>query len=380
MNRNTFIIIGAGIAGLSTAIALRNIGIEATVLEASETIRPVGAGLSLAANAIEALQRLGIADEVKEKGRALNKITILDKDGDVIKSLSTQSSDAEPINYTIHRAKLHEVLVSKVNPEKIITGKRSVGLEVTSSGYKLLMEDGSSFICNHLIIAEGIHSPLRNIVAPEAKVRFAGYTCWRGIASNAELKIGETSETWGSQGRFGIVPLADDLIYWFACKNTIEKDSPFKNYSLLDLAHSFKGYHDPISSIIAATKEENLIWDDICDVAPLRKFAYGNAVLIGDAAHATTPNMGQGACMALEDAVILANCLSKESDVMRAFRSFEHKRLKRTHGIVRDSWRLGKIAQWENSLLTAVRDTLLRMMPQSMYAKQIEAVYRVDFN
>ena len=380
MKRNAFIIIGAGIAGLSTAIALKNIGIEATVIEASETIRPVGAGLSLAANAIEALQHLNIADEVICKGRALKSFTLFNKGGKVIKRVNAQSASSTSINFTIHRASLHEVLLSKIDPEQVLTGKRSVELLETSSGFRVMMEDGSSIECNYLIIAEGIHSPLRQVLVPDAKVRFAGYTCWRGIASNASLKISETSETWGREGRFGIVPLANNQIYWFACKNTTEQNALYKDYSLSALADNFKDYHQPIVDIINATRPENLIWGDICDVEPMQKYAFGNAVIIGDAAHATTPNMGQGACMAIEDAVVLANCLSKESNVSKAFQNFERKRMGRTQQIVKDSWRLGKIAQTENTFLGALRDTLFKLMPQRMYERQMEMVYKVNFN
>lgn len=380
MKRNAFIIIGAGIAGLSTAIALKNIGIEATVVEASETIRPVGAGLSLAANAIEALQHLNIADEVICKGRALKSFTLFDKKGKVIKRVNAQSASATSINFTIHRACLHEVLLSKINPDQVLTGKRSVGLSESALGYRVMMEDGSSIEGNYLIIAEGIHSPLRKVLAPEARVRYAGYTCWRGITSNASLKISETSETWGREGRFGIVPLANNQIYWFACKNAIEKNSMYRDYTLSMLADNFKDYHQPVVEIINSTRPEKLIWDDICDIEPMQKFAFEKALFIGDAAHATTPNMGQGACMAIEDAVVLANCLSKESNVSKAFQNFERKRTGRTQQIVNDSWRLGKIAQLENGFFTSVRDTLFRLMPQRMYERQMELVYEVDFN
>lgn len=382
MKKNMFVILGAGIAGLTTAIALKNIGIEALVVEASNTIRPVGAGLSLAVNAIEALQHLKISDEVIKQGRELESFTLFDKGGRVIKKVSTQPAQSKTNirNFTIHRAKLHEVLLSQISPENIITGKRSISMSKTSEGIQIIMEDGSTLQTNYLIVAEGIHSPLRNAITSDFPVRYSGYTCWRGITNNTDLNITETSETWGKEGRFGIVPLANNQIYWFACKNSIAQNPEFKNYTLDDLANNFKEYHQPIAKIINATSPEEVIWGDICDVKPLRKFAYGNVVLIGDAAHATTPNMGQGACMAIEDAVILANCLLKNSIVAEAFKSFEKRRMIRTQKIVSDSWRLGKVAQVENGLLTALRNMAFRLMPQQLYERQLEAVYQVNLN
>lgn len=380
MKRHVFVIVGAGIAGLSTAFALKNIGIDAMVVEASETIRPVGAGLSLAHNAIKALRHLNIADEVIEKGRELKSFILYDRKGRVIKEVQAKPLDSDVKNVTIHRARLHEVLLSKIKPDNILTGKRSISLTETTDGFMITFEDGTAMEAQYLIVAEGIHSPLRKFVTSEAEVRFAGYTCWRGVTSNANLKIGRTSETWGKEGRFGIVPLADDQLYWFACTNTTQQNGMFKNYAPKDLVVHFKDYHQPIVEIIQSTPSENLIWGDISDVKPLQRFAYGNAVLIGDAAHATTPNMGQGACMAIEDAVVLANCLSQNSKVSDAFQSFERKRLTRTHSIVNDSWRLGKIAQMENGLLTLMRDKLFRLMPQHMYEQQMESIYNVNFD
>lgn len=381
MRKNTFIIIGAGIAGLSTAIALKNIGIESTVVEASDTIRPVGAGLSLAANAMSALDHLRLSEEVISKGRKLDFFHLLDKRGNVIKSVDSKLSQHQaPVkNFTIHRADLHQVLLSKIDGESILTGKRSVSMSKTAEGFKISMEDGSTLTAPYLIIAEGIHSPLRKMLAPESRLRYAGYTCWRGIASN-RLQIDTTSETWGKEGRFGIVPLADNQLYWFACVNSTRQNERMRNYTLNDLAVHFRDFHQPIAEIIKSTPAENLIWGDICDIEPLQKFAFGNAVLIGDAAHATTPNMGQGACMALEDAVVLANCLKKNSKVSDAFKSFEQKRIMRTHMIVNSSWRLGKIAQAENRFVITLRDTLFRLMPQRLYEKQIEALYQVKFD
>lgn len=382
MKKNTFLILGAGIAGLSTAIALKNIGIEALVVEASETIRPVGAGLSLAANAIEGLQHLKISEEVIKKGRILESFILNEKGGKVIKKVSTQPTKSKDTikNFTIHRAKLHEVLLSKISPENIVTGKRSVSVSKTPEGIQIIMEDGSTLHTQYLIVAEGIHSPLRDVIASDTSVRYSGYTCWRGIANNSELNINETSETWGKEGRFGIVPLADNQIYWFACKNSIRPNSDFKNYTLDDLVNNFKEYHHPIVEIIRTTSPRNLIWSDISDIKPIKKFAYGNIVLIGDAAHATTPNMGQGACMAIEDSVILANCLLKNSRVADAFKSFEKRRISRTKKIVTESWRLGKVAQVENDFLRSLRNMTFRLMPQQLYQRQLEAVYKVNFD
>ncbi len=377
---HVFTIIGGGIAGLTTAIALKRIGIDAVVVEATPEFRPVGAGLSLAANAMQAFRELGIADAVIAAGRKIDALTILDQKGNVINRTNTEQVNAKYgiSNFSIHRAALHDVLYSLLPPGSITRGKRSCDIEEVGDGYCVFFEDGSSILTNHLIVAEGIHSPIRNKILPASKLRYAGYTCWRGIVKN-EKQITTVSETWGTGGRFGIVPLANEQIYWFATKNVKEPGSKLKEFKRSDLAYNFRDYHEPVVDLINATPQEHIIWNDIFDLEPISNYAFGNLVLIGDAAHATTPNLGQGACMAIEDAVVLANCLKKHSNVPDAFRSFQEKRLKRTHEIVKGSWRLGKMAQIENAFLSKARNLLFRMIPQSVYEKQIDDLFNVNF-
>src|SRR5690606_20169834 len=117
--------------------------------------------------------------------------------------------------------------------------------------------------------------------------------------TNINLKIG--SETWGSKGRFGMTPLVGNKIYWYACINATENNTQYKNYTVNDLRHNFASYHQPVAQILDGTKNEQLIWNDIIDIEPLQHLAFGPILLIGDAGHATTPNMGQGACQAIED-------------------------------------------------------------------------------
>ncbi|HLO79375.1 MAG TPA: FAD-dependent monooxygenase [Chitinophagaceae bacterium] len=378
---HSFTIIGGGIAGLTTAIALKRIGIDAMVIEATPEFRPVGAGLSLAANAMQAFREIGIADAVIAAGKNMAALTIFDQKGRVINRTNTERVNAKYgiSNFSIHRAALHNVLYSYLSPERVIKGKRSCGIEQLNEGWRVFFEDGSNIESTFLIVAEGIHSPIRKIVAPASKLRYAGYTCWRGIVQN-ERQIVSFSETWGTKGRFGIVPLADNQIYWFATKSVKEPASALKDFGKADLANNFRGYHEPVVDLISATPDQHIIWNDIFDLEPINRYAYGNLVLVGDAAHATTPNLGQGACMAIEDAVVLANCLKKNSKVPEAFERFQAKRLKRTHDIVNGSWQMGKIAQVEDPLVSNIRNAFFRLIPQFVYEKQIDDLFNVNFD
>lgn len=380
--KTDFLIVGGGIAGLTTAIALKNIGIHAILAEASPEIRAVGAGLALAANAMQALRQIGVSDAVIPLGRELKAFTIYDQKGKPISKTNTDPANSRfgISNFTIHRAALHSALLAQVDAGQVLTGKRSKDISEEGACYRVDFEDGSSITAKNVIVAEGIHSPIRKKLLPSSKIRYAGYTCWRGVMDNAALQIEETSETWGAKGRFGVTPLANGQVYWYACINSPRANSALKDWGKRELMEVFKDFHAPIPQVLSATKPERIIWNDILDLEPIDRFAFGRVVLVGDAAHATTPNMGQGACMAIEDAAVLASCLSKYEDVTEAFMAFEKRRLKRTHNIVKTSWTLGKVAQWENDLLRALRDKAFRMIPAKQRQKQIETLYTVDLS
>ncbi len=376
-----YTILGAGIAGLTTAIALQKIGIKAQVFEAAPDIKPLGAGLLLAANAVKAYQHLGIAEKMVERGRLLPTFEILDQAGSTI-----TRADAGAIsqkyglhNFAIHRAALHEALLTELDAEQIITGKRAMGFEKNEDTITIQFQDGATIATDYLIVADGIHSSVRRQLLPDATPRYAGYTCWRAVVDAGDLKLSAASETWGTDGRFGIVPLTDNRIYWFACINAAANDATMRRYTVEDLQRHFGHYHAPVAQILAQTRDEDLIWNDIIDLKPLKNFAFGNIVLIGDAAHATTPNMGQGACQAIEDAVILADEMAKNSNPALAFRAFEQRRLKRTHYIVNNSRALGRVAQLNNPVLAAARNALFRMLPERVNERQMRTLFEVDF-
>jgi len=374
-------IIGAGIAGLTTAIALEKIGIKATIFESTRTIKAVGAGLVLAGNAIKAFQRLGIADEVIKLGLLLPSFTIYDQKGKSISKIDSKVINEQygVGNFTIHRAELHKFLLSKIDSDRIHTNKQAVHIENTDNSVIVTFQDGSIHQTDVLILADGIHSKIRKQLLPGTEPRYSGYTCWRAVIDNSNLNLTETSETWSTVGRFGIVPLADNKIYWFACINAPQNDNTIRQFKVAELQNHFKSFHEPIPSILQHTKDESLIWNDIIDLKPINQYAFDKVVIIGDAGHAMTPNMGQGACQAIEDAVILADELNSNSDVKIAFKQFEKRRVKRVHYIVNTSWTIGKLAQTENKLLASVRNFVFKNIPGSVNERQLKTLYEVDF-
>lgn len=372
-------IIGAGIAGLTVAAALKKRDIETVLFEASPEIKPVGAGLSLATNAIKAFDRIGLKEELIRRGRLLSKLTIYDHHGKIITRADNENAKEKygEENFTIHRADLHSFLLEQVPPETLFIGKKLASIQQGTENVNLIFQDGYSYQADLVIAADGIHSIVRQQLVPDSIPRYAGYTCWRAVI-NTKLQLSDASEVWGPKGRFGIVPLKDE-IYWFACINSPKNNPDAKKSSVQDLLWQFKEYPGDVETVLKKTKNEDLLWNDILDLKPIHRFAFDRVVLIGDAAHATTPNMGQGACQAIEDAVWLAEAMAGQFDFQQVFRSFETARMKRVHWVTRTSWKLGKAGQISNPVLGTLRNFMFRMIPSSANNKQLKKLYEVQF-
>lgn len=376
-----FAIIGGGVAGLSAAIGLQSLGKEFMLFEQSPLLSGIGAGFGLAANAMQALDILGLKDEVQKIGHHVSTYNILDQQGKVLLAPDTAalSHKYEQDNFTIHRADLHQYLLSKLKASPPLLNKRAVRMEHNSADITIHFADGTRHSCRYLIIADGVHSPLRQQLVPASKPRYSGYTCWRAVIDNAQIKLDKGSETWGKNGRFGMTPLVNNRIYWYACVNAAAQDLNFKNYKIEDLRHHFSTYHAPIPQILALTKNENLLWNDIIDIKPLKNLAYSNILLIGDAGHATTPNMGQGACQALEDVAVLIDELQQKNNIALAFKSFEKRRLSRTKYITDTSKFIGEVAQWSNPVLIALRNNILKHLPSRLTQRNLNRLLAVNF-
>lgn len=383
-NRTIHIAIsGAGIAGLCVAIALRKLGCNVVIFEAAPEIKPLGAGLVLAANAIKGLQRIGIADKVIPAGQALTRFSILTNEG---RTLSQGDSEALNrrfglSNFVIHRGDLHRILLEELNDVTLQTGKKATGVEQNTEGVTLHFQDNTRYKADYLIVADGVHSAIRQQLLPGSSPRYAGYTCWRAVVENPGIALSHATETWGPAGRMGIVPLRNQQIYWYLCVNAPQNSVEMKALKVADLYQSLCNYHAPIPQILEASSDDQLLWNDIVDVKPIRQYAFNRILLTGDAAHATTPNMGQGACQAIEDAAVLMDVWEKQAGESpeAMFRTVEKRRLPRATMIVERSWQLGKIAQWEHPWLVTLRNGLLPFMPQSVNERQIKTLFEVDF-
>jgi 2-polyprenyl-6-methoxyphenol hydroxylase-like FAD-dependent oxidoreductase len=378
-----FIISGGGIAGLTTAIALQKEGYRVKVFERVKELKEVGAGLGLGANAWKGLAYLGITEDLEMKCNIIENTKFLDQKGHIISNMGMDGLNEKygVASFTVHRADLLNILFSNLQLDTVEFGKRVVDYEQDEDEVTVYLDDGNVIKGDALIAADGIHSSVRKKCLPNVEPRYSGYTCWRAVVKvpNENFAPKEFTETWGSKGRFGIVPLKDNQIYWFACVNAPYQSKSMSSFTTNDLHRLFQDYHSLIPELIQRTKDEELIWNDIIDLNPIDRYAFGKILLIGDAAHATTPNMGQGAGQAIEDAIILSKVLKNKRNHEEAFVDFEKLRMPKIKKIVNMSWRLGKIAQLDHPFQMGIRNSLMRILPSKMQEKQMEFVFQTKF-
>ncbi|MCL6495000.1 MAG: FAD-dependent monooxygenase [Ignavibacterium sp.] len=367
---------GGGIAGLTCAIALQKLGIETVVFESTPEIKPVGAGLVIQSNAIRALEYLGIEDKIIDAANPINQIAIIDEKGNVIKKQKPSSINRELFaGLAIHRHTLHQILKSYLPENLLFTSKKAISFLNKDGKVILQFKDGSNAEGDFLISADGINSNIRLQLLPDSRQRYAGYICWRSVIDNSDLKISEATETWGSKGRFGIVPINENKIYWYATINCNQFDVKINHYNLKNIKEHFSDYHSTVHEILEKSSNEKLIKNPICDIKPLNQFAFNNVLLIGDAAHATTPNLGQGACQAIEDVMVLHQEIASGKDVESAFKSFEKRRTEKAKYIINTSRKLGSIAQIENKFLISLRNIVFKLTPDFVTEHQFKKIY-----
>ncbi len=375
------IIIGAGIGGLCTAIALQQYGFEVKVYEKVKKLGEVGAGLTLWSNAIKVLRTLGVADAVINAGSKLTRSQIRANNGE---TLFDARADEMEIKYgepavAIHRADLHEILINALKPGTLRLDMNCAKFEQDDEKVTVHFENGESDSADVLIGADGIHSVVRKQMFPEIQLRYSGYTAWRGVVETEnEAALGLTSESWGMGARFGIVRVDKKRIYWFATNNQAMGERATGEQKKSKLLNIFNKWHRPIDHLLDATPAEIILQNDICDIAPFASWTNGRVTLLGDAAHATTPNMGQGACMAIESAYVLARSLKADSDYRSALKRYESDRHERTAWITNTSWMIGKGGQVGNPLLCALRNFIVKITPAGAMQKNLHQAAGYD--
>lgn len=376
------LVVGAGIGGLSTAIALRRIGWSVTVCERAPVLQEIGAGISLWANALSALDHLGVGDAVRSVAQRCEAGEFRRADGRKLLSVAYRDfEDRSKLPATVwmlHREALVRTLAQSIGSSQLHFGRTLVGFTESPSGVTAAFADGSTEQCDLLVGADGIRSAVRRCLFGDEPVRYAGYTCWRGVASvPPDIHDPRTLiEVWGAGRRFGVTPLPGGRVYWFAVSD--EAQGGIDRDSHAALLERFGSWASPVPELIRSTPSGSILRHDIFDRPPRPVWHRGRVVLVGDAAHPMTPNLGQGGCMAIEDAVVLAASLSRAGDVPRALDAFVGKRRDRTAMITRRSRTIGLLAQGSSFATRLSRDSLTRLTPPYVAFRSLADIARFD--
>jgi 2-polyprenyl-6-methoxyphenol hydroxylase-like FAD-dependent oxidoreductase len=370
------IVVGAGIGGLSTAIALRRAGAEVTLYERLPELREVGSGLTLWVNAMRVLQKLEAADAVRERGAVVDVIENRRWEGKRYKPLPIgRLRDKYGVpSVGIHRAVLQQTLAEQLPEGTIELSTECKGFEQDDSGVRVEV-DGREERADLLVGADGISSTVHGQLFGKPQLRYSGYTCWRSAVDveHPDLRAGEYIQLYEAGSTFGIFPIGEGRWSWYGTRFT-ERDGGAGEGAgwKREAQQEFSGWFDAVRAVIDATPEEGFIRQDIYDRVPIETWTRGNVALLGDAAHATTPTLGQGGCMAIEDSLVLARALTEESAVPAALTRYEAERKERANGIVRQAWRHGKLYHGVNPVLRFVRDRVVLSGPEGIAMREVE--------
>ena len=360
------LVVGAGIGGLTAAIALRQRGVEVEIYERSPSLADVGAGISLWPNALKALYQLGLRQALDGVSFVSAEGALRRSDGAVLSRTSAAQMVARlglPV-MVFHRADLLAVLSAAAHEVPIHLGHECEDVEQDAGAVSVRFANGARASADVLIGADGLHSIVRDRLRVPGPLRYSGYTAWRGIApfDTAALFAGETL---GCGQRFGLAPIAGQRVYWYATDNVAEGQREPGPEAKARLTRLFARWHDPIPALIRATGADAILRNDIYDRDPVDRWGSGRVTLLGDAAHPMTPNLGQGACQAIEDALVLARCLSVPGSIEAGLRRYEAERMPRTRSIVIASRRVGALFQVESRMFCRLRDVMMRLTPEA---------------
>ncbi|MEU6862555.1 FAD-dependent monooxygenase [Streptomyces sp. NPDC046876] len=359
--KGTALVIGGGIGGLAAAIGLHRTGWEVSVLERSAVLADAGAGISLAANGIRALDALGVGPAVRGAARPQYTGGTRTPDGRWLSRMDGAALEralGTPMT-GIPRADLHRLLREALPAGSLRTG-------VTGS-----LEDARAD-ADVVVAADGVHSAVRAELFPEHPgAVYSGSTVLRALTAGPVALDTDFELTWGPGAEFGHIALADGRAEWHAVLAAPAGLRPAD--PLAALGRRFGHWHEPVARLLAQTRPEDVLHHDVHELhTPLPRFTAGRVALLGDAAHAMTPNLGQGACQALEDAVTLAAELAAAPDVETALARYDAVRRPRAQAVARAARQAGRLGhRLTHPAAVALRNRALRLAPSRATVRAI---------
>jgi len=375
------IIVGGGVGGMAFAAALGKLGLPFILLERAPELSEVGSGLGVLPGAVRALRTLGVGDDLFTRGAPFRRFLVCSSAGHELAEVSFTRifQQAGCQGYVLHRGSLHAALAARVPSDSIRTASEVVSIEQDEREVRVQLRDQRSPLAGDLLVgADGLNSVVRRHVLGDRPPRYAGETIFRGIADFMLGRPEISRELFGAGRRAAYYELGEGRVYWWATAPLPPGTEVPQGARRAYLEEAFAGWAFDLPAIFAATPEPCILQNDIYDREPARRWHRGRAVLLGDAAHPTTPNLGQGACMAIEDAIVLARALVEAGSLEEACTRFHRRRARRTAQIVRMSRWWGRVGLWKHPALTALRDGAIRYGPDGWMERAGAAQYRYD--
>ncbi len=356
------LVVGGGIGGLSLARELAIRGLPVTVLEKAPQLNPVGAGIIMNPNAMGVLERNGLADALRPNAWPYLRRDTCDRDGRLLATRDYRplyDSGKLPRGALVHRAHLLDVLFNGVPRQAVRFGVSLKSIDLGAEGVKVDTEAQGSFEADLLVGADGIHSQVRRRAFGEVAPLYMGYRSHRMVVDNV-AGIRDFTEFLGRGQRIGLVPVSEKRLYVWTTFN-----SPRDRPPLLDSAEGFRGMFAQFSdervrrALSQIRSPDEIITTEVEELR-LARWVQGRAVLLGDSVHAMTPNIGQGAGMAMEDAAVLADELATAPRLEQALENYVKRRRPRVDAVMRISRQVGEQGQLSNPAACWLRNVRVR--------------------
>ncbi|MDQ4145468.1 MAG: FAD-dependent monooxygenase [Actinomycetota bacterium] len=365
------IIIGGGIGGLATAVALQRAGIEAHVYEQAPELKEIGAGLSLWANGVKALHHLGLGEVLRTATTPLEVTGSRKADGTLLNLLDLRRVHEE-VGYSsvaMHRGELLKILIDACDPTTLHVGSRAAGVNEKAEGVTVSFSDGRVVSGDILVSADGVLSEVRRQMFSHSDARYAGYSTYRAVVDGfdpgSEWPRRAVIRTLSCGEYFGIGEIGRGRYMWFLTKNGPIDQSETSDHKEA-VGRLIRSWDAPVPDIVEATPEDRVLLHPVYKSSPAKRYSLNRAILVGDAAHPIEPALGMGAALALEDAVVLGRCLATAPDPERAFRLYESKRVARVRKLILWAKVLARSEQTSNRTTCRVRDLATRIVPESV--------------
>jgi 2-polyprenyl-6-methoxyphenol hydroxylase-like FAD-dependent oxidoreductase len=325
-------------------------------------------------NATRVLKELGLLEKIAASSGPNRNFLVRTSRGTILMDIGLGRFEVPAL--CTRRSDLLDALLSAL-PGRVCLGHDFAHFEPREHCVRVHFNGGAASAEHDFLIgADGIRSRVRSQLLGVHEPVYRGYTVWRGLARiDGAVPTGSNSETWGRGKRFGILNTGGDRFTWYATANTGSGHVDSSEGRRSELLRMFAGWHDPVETLIAATDECNILKNGAYDLAPLKSWGRGRVMLLGDAAHPCTPNLGLGGCMALEDALVLAKSFGREATPELALRRYESLRRRRTRHVQQRSLLMGHIGQWENRIVAGGRRMVTSMLPAKIFERNLRRVY-----